>query len=187
MLSFTILCGKPTCHLNVTQAGLKKCLNCANLRGKDAGVFRLARQGDMECGCSMRLAALHLFLVKLTCDDLAVPTRPVKPKDCENTSWRFSDYGMYDPVLKMVESAIFKLTGMPLEQLFTNELARVSHTAEYSLAKLANLIDELQDDDGAKEVRKLGDKLAVFLKERAEAARETEKEKRAEKRKGAPA
>jgi hypothetical protein len=139
----------------------------------------------MECGCTTRLAALHLFLVKLTCDDMDVPTQPIKPKDCEATPWHFSDYRMYDSVLKMIESAILKLTGMSLEQLFTNELGRVSHTAEYSLAKLANLIDSMGDGDAANEMRKLGEQLNVFLKVQAEAAQEKETEKRADKRKGA--
>ena len=140
----------------------------------------------MECGCSTRLAALHLFLVKLNCDDMDVPTRPIKPKDCKATPWRFSNYGMYDPVLKMIESTILKLTGMSLEQSFTNELGRVSHTTEYSLAKLANLIDSMGDGDAANEMRKLGEQLNVFLKVQAEAAQEKETEKRAGKRKGAP-
>jgi predicted DNA-binding ribbon-helix-helix protein len=91
------------------------------------------------------------------------------------------DYAMYDPVLAIVKSTLSQLTGMTLNQFFTNELARMAHTAEFSLGQLAQLIYDEGDEESVVLVGKLGERLNTFLKDRAEVAEAAAEAKKVEK------
>jgi hypothetical protein len=134
-------------------------LNCQEKRGKVALLDRAAiRGGDLNCGCSSDMAALHFWLIKFTRNDAEVP-------DYDDQRWRPSEYCVYDPVLTMVKSAITSLSGLELEDLFKNEVYRTTKTAEYSLDHLATLITNAGDPTSGQKIRDIKDSFVTYLRE----------------------
>jgi hypothetical protein len=134
-------------------------LNCQEKRGQVALTNRAAeRGGDLKCGCSSDMAALHFWLIKFTRNDAEVP-------GFDDERWRPAEYCVYDPVLTMVKSAITTLTGLQLGDLFKNEVHRTTKTAEFSLDRLATLISNAGDPTSGQKIRDIKDSFVTYLKE----------------------
>jgi hypothetical protein len=134
-------------------------LNCQDKREKVSLDNRAQeRGGDLACGCSSDMAALHFWLIKFTRKDPEVP-------GFDDERWCAVEYCVYDPVLTMVKSAITTLTGLQLQDLFKNEVHHTTKTAISSLDHLATLISSAGDSASGQKIHDIKESLMTFLEE----------------------
>jgi hypothetical protein len=134
-------------------------LNCQDKREKvSLDNCTQERGGDLACGCSSDMAALHFWLIKFTRKDPEVP-------GFDDERWCAVEYCVYDPVLTMVKSAITALTGLKLQDLYKTEVYYTTKTAIFSLDHFATLISSAGNSASGQRICDIKESLMTFFEE----------------------
>ena len=107
---------------------MQKCLTCSNsARGQERVIRRDGVHLD-GCGCPIRTSALHLWLLKVTANDIEMD---------DNSDHCFK---LKPSVLRLVEAGIEVASGHSVDTLLQPEIPRLEWTINWALGRLADVV-----------------------------------------------